>query len=132
MQGFEAYNKNFGEPGKNAAQEWKPQTREHQILDSRLGLDNIDAFIEAAVPKAIVEADPLTMLVPAIQKAQPQLPPAPPPQPAVQVVEFETDGVKFRVEGTSVYKKAWVDVTDDGEYKTEDERIYHLEWTRVN
>ncbi len=52
------------------------------------------------------------------------------PQPP-QSVEFETDGVKFKVVGSEVFRKAWVEITDITEYKIEDDKIMHLEWIKI-
>ena len=51
--------------------------------------------------------------------------------PQFKPLEFEADGVKFKVEGATVYKKTWVEVTDDSEFRTEDGKIFHLEWVKI-
>ena len=53
--------------------------------------------------------------------------PPPPPPP----LEFEADGAKFRVEGATVFKKTWVEITDSPDFKVEDGKIFNLQWVKI-
>lgn len=48
-----------------------------------------------------------------------------------QVIEFEDNGVKFKVENGSVYKKDWADVDMTEHRVTDSGRVQKLDWTKV-
>ena len=54
-----------------------------------------------------------------------------PVKPVIPVVEFEDNGVKFKMENGGVYKETWVEVKDLSRYKIEGDKILMLDWVKI-
>ena len=139
IEGMQNY-RNLDKLQEQAKHEWRPQTREQEVVEKGLTIHNIESFLTNALPKMdptaaqkIAEVTPMrasdgpggamgTFASSLMQQA------AHPPPP---VVEFESNGLKFKVEGGVVFRKDWVEVTGNEEFKIEDGKIFHLEWQKI-